>query len=169
MTSATPSRQQLWRNIVFVILVPGVVAGLIPWLITGYELHDWGTWAWVVIPVAAVLIAAGSAVLLYGVWRFATEGRGTPAPVAPTQELVIGGPYRYVRNPMYLGVGAVIIGQALLSPSWAMLAYTLAFGVAVFAFVRLYEEPTLHRTFGEQYAKYVADVPGWWPRRPSSR
>src|SRR5690606_28947906 len=109
---------------------------------------------------------AGAVVLLHGVWRFATEGRGTPAPVAPTEALVLGGPYRYVRNPMYLGVGAAIIGQGLLSPSWGILAYALGFGAAVVAFVRFYEEPTLLRVFGEPYARYLATVPGWWPRRP---
>ena len=166
MAGAAPRRRDVWRNIVFVVVVPGVVGGLLPWLITGYVLHDWGAWAWLIVPVAAALIAAGAAVLLHGVWRFATEGRGTPAPIAPTEDLVVGGPYRYVRNPMYLGVGAVILGQALLSPSWAIAAYALLFLVAVFAFVRLYEEPTLLRVHGEAYARYRAEVPGWWPRRP---
>jgi protein-S-isoprenylcysteine O-methyltransferase Ste14 len=97
--------------------------------------------------------------------RFVLEGVGTPAPIAPTERLVIGGLYRYVRNPMYLAVGAIIVGQALLLGQLIPLAYAGAFFAAVGAFVRWYEEPTLLRQFGEQYEAYRRAVPGWWPRR----
>jgi protein-S-isoprenylcysteine O-methyltransferase Ste14 len=166
MVNGVPRRREVWRNVLFVIVVPGVVAVLGPWLVTDYVVHPWGAWAWLVVPIAVTLIGVGAAVLLNGVWRFAADGRGTPAPVAPTESLVVTGPYRYVRNPMYLGVGAAILGQALLSPSWAIAAYAVAYGVAVFAFVRFYEEPTLLRVHGEQYRRYREDVPGWWPRSP---
>ena len=147
----------------FVIVVPGVVGGLVPWLITRYEGHDVPT---IVAVIAWAFILEGAAVLLYGVWHFAAQGRGTPAPVAPTQRLVVTGPYLYVRNPMYLGVGAVILGQALLFPSAAIFIYLAAFAVAVFLFVKAYEEPTLQRTFGDEYTEYRAIVPPWFPRRP---
>ena len=160
------TRRDLLRNLVFVILVPGVVGGVVPLLITRYEYagaHPQGAFA---IAVAWVFIAVGSAVLLYGVWRFAADGRGTPAPTAPTERLVVGGPYRYVRNPMYLAVGAVIAGQALLLASLALLVYLAVFAVAVVLFVKLYEEPTLRATFGAEYEAYCAEVPAWWPKRP---
>lgn len=161
-----PTARDVLRNVVFVIVVPGVVGGLIPYLITRYEPRAWGSAATAISIAAWALIVAGAAVLLYGVWRFAAEGRGTPSPTAPTQRLVIAGPYRYVRNPMYLAVGAVIAGQALLFDGVAIVAYLGVFIAAVVAFVKGYEEPTLSRTFGAEYAAYRERVPGWWPRRP---
>ena len=104
-------------------------------------------------------------VLLHAFLRFVVEGFGTPAPVAPPQQLVVGGLYRYVRNPMYLAVTAAIVGQALALGRLVLLPYAAGFVVAAYAFVRLYEEPTLHRQFGEQYEEYRRSVPGWWPRR----
>ena len=164
--TSRPRRGDLVRNAVFVVLVPGVIGGLVPWLISDYERHLWARFDLVVVVLASVLIVAGAAVLLYGVWRFAVDGRGTPSPTAPTERLVVAGPYRYVRNPMYLAVGAVIAGQVLLFYSPALVVYALLFVVAVVVFVKLYEEPTLQRTFGDEYSAYTARVPGWWPRRP---
>ena len=97
--------------------------------------------------------------------RFVVEGVGTPAPVAPTQRLVIGGPYRHVRNPMYLAVTAVIVGQALALGQPALLLYAITVGAAMAAFAHGHEEPTLHRQFGAQYEAYRRAVPAWWPRR----
>ena len=154
------------RNAIFVIVVPGFVAGLGPWLVTRYVRFDWGAWTVPVVIVAAGLILAGALVLLYGVWRFAAEGRGTPSPTAPTEALVVAGPYRYVRNPMYLAVGAIILGQVFLFLMPGIVIYAAAFVVAVVSFVTWYEEPTLLRTFGADYEAYKAAVPGWWPRRP---
>jgi protein-S-isoprenylcysteine O-methyltransferase Ste14 len=146
---------------VFLVLAPGVVAGVIPWWLTGWESDD--LWAPLRV-LGATLIVAGAAVLLHAFARFVVEGLGTPAPVAPTERLVIGGLYQYVRNPMYLAVGATIVGQSLLLGQLGLLAYAAAFGAAVLAFVRLYEEPTLARRYGEQYEAYRRAVPGWWPR-----
>lgn len=148
----------------FLVVVPGVVAGLVPWLLT-----DWaaaGDVPAVSTAVGGLLLAAGSAVLLHAFARFVTEGIGTPAPVAPTEHLVIGGFYRYVRNPMYLAVGATIVGQALLLGRSVLLLYALAFAAVVAAFVRSYEEPTLARRFGAEYDAYRRAVPAWLPRRP---
>jgi protein-S-isoprenylcysteine O-methyltransferase Ste14 len=97
--------------------------------------------------------------------RFVVQGFGTPAPVAPTQQLVVGGPYRHVRNPMYLAVTAVIVGQALALGQPALLLYAIAVGAAMAAFAHGYEEPALHRQFGAQYETYRRAVPAWWPRR----
>jgi protein-S-isoprenylcysteine O-methyltransferase Ste14 len=96
--------------------------------------------------------------------RFVREGAGTPAPVAPTERLVVGGLYRYVRNPMYLAVLAIIVGQGLAFANPRLLAYALAVWVAFAAFVKLYEEPTLKRRYGEQYEEYRRAVRAWWPR-----
>jgi len=91
--------------------------------------------------------------------------RGTPAPIAPTQTLVVTGVYRFVRNPMYLAVLTIVLGQALLFGSWWLVLYAALTLAAVVAFVKGYEEPTLTSTYGEQYLNYRRNVPGWWPRR----
>jgi protein-S-isoprenylcysteine O-methyltransferase Ste14 len=92
------------------------------------------------------------------------EGRGTPAPVAPTERLVTGGVYRYVRNPMYLAVIAIIAGQALLLGQPVLFVYGALAGAAMVAFVRFYEEPELARQYGSEYETYRRAVPGWLPR-----
>jgi protein-S-isoprenylcysteine O-methyltransferase Ste14 len=148
--------------LVFLVLVPGTVAGLIPWALTNWEAQD--TWPPLRV-VGILLIVAGVGVLLHAFLRFVVEGIGTPAPVAPTEHLVVGGLYRYVRNPMYLAVAATIVGQALTLAQPVLLVYAALFGATVYAFVRLYEEPTLRLQFGEQYEEYRRAVPGWWPRR----
>jgi protein-S-isoprenylcysteine O-methyltransferase Ste14 len=102
------------------------------------------------------------------VLRFVREGRGTPAPVAPTVQLVVGGTFRYVRNPGYVAVVSLLVGQALLFGSGAVLLYALAVAVAFHAFVILYEEPTLRRQFGAEYEAYCRKVPRWLPRLHSS-
>lgn len=114
--------------------------------------------------MGALLIVAGAAVLVQAFARFVTEGLGTPAPVAPTEHLVVGGLYRYVRNPMYLAVLAVIVGQALLLGQLGLLVYGALVAAAFVAFVKGYEEPTLSARYGAEYDAYRKAVPGWWPR-----
>jgi protein-S-isoprenylcysteine O-methyltransferase Ste14 len=150
-------------TIVFLFVAPGIVAGLIPWLISGWRRYDWGGAAWVVEPIAWIMIVVGVAFLLYAFALFALH-RGTPAPVAPTQTLVVTGVYRFVRNPMYLAVLAIILGQALLFGRWGLALYGVIVFAAVFTFVKGYEEPTLTSSYGEQYLDYRRHVPGWWPR-----
>ncbi|MDQ5835007.1 MAG: isoprenylcysteine carboxylmethyltransferase family protein [Actinomycetota bacterium] len=138
-----------------------MVAGLVPWLLTSWQVAS--------MPLAlrllgALLIAAGLPVLVHAFVRFVTEGRGTPAPVAPTSRLVVGGLYRWVRNPMYVAVGAVIAGQALLLGSPALGIYLALFCAAVATFVHGYEEPVLRARYGEDYEAYRRAVPAWWPR-----
>jgi protein-S-isoprenylcysteine O-methyltransferase Ste14 len=149
-------------SLTFLVLAPGVVAGLIPWLITGWSAHEW----WVPLrALGAALIAGGLLVLLHAFARFVIDGLATPAPTAPTERLVIGGPYRYVRNPMYLAVTASIIGQALLLGSAALLVYAAAIAAAFATLVRAYEEPTLARRYGDEYRAYCQAVSAWRPRR----
>jgi protein-S-isoprenylcysteine O-methyltransferase Ste14 len=152
-------------SLVFLVLVPGVVAGLVPWWLTGWRFQNPLPY-WVPLRVGGlILLAAGVVVLLQAFVRFVVEGLGTPAPVAPTERLVVGGLYRYVRNPMYLAVAAIVMGQALALGQPILLLYAGAFAVAVAAFVHWYEEPTLRRRFGDQYEAYRRAVPAWWPRR----
>ncbi len=149
-------------SVVFLVIAPGTMAILIPYLLTGYEAGD----AWLPAQaLGATLAAGGAAVLLSAFARFALQGLGTPAPTAPTERLVVTGLYRFVRNPMYLAVTATIVGQWLLLGRPVLLAYALVFVAITYAFVRGYEEPTLHASYGEEYERYRAAVPGWWPRR----
>jgi protein-S-isoprenylcysteine O-methyltransferase Ste14 len=147
----------------FFILAPGIVAGLLPWLLTGgYHLP--------LAPVPGLallgwlLVIAGLPVLVHAFVRFAVEGLGTPAPVAPTERLVVGGVYRHVRNPMYVSVLSIIVGQALIFAYWPLLLYAGIIAAAVIAFVGFYEEPTLARRYGAEYEAYRRSVPGWLPR-----
>ena len=143
------------------MLAPGVAAGLIPWLLTGWRM---GASPVAVRIVGGLLIAVGVAFLLHAFYRFVVEGLGTPAPVAPPERLVVGGVYRYVRNPMYLAVESCIAGQALLVGQPELLAYGALFAAVVFGFVRFYEEPALSAQFGDSYDAYRRSVPGWIPR-----
>jgi protein-S-isoprenylcysteine O-methyltransferase Ste14 len=149
----------------FLVLAPGIVAGLLPWWLTGWRVREPFPYWLPLRFVGVFLLAAGVVALLHAFARFVVEGIGTPAPVAPTERLVVGGLYRYVRNPMYLAVAATIVGQALALGRPILLLYAAAFAVAVAAFVHWYEEPTLRRQFGEQYEAYRTAVPAWWPRR----
>jgi protein-S-isoprenylcysteine O-methyltransferase Ste14 len=151
----------------FLVVAPGVVAGLVPWWLTRWSA---GTSYPVPVRVAgALVITVGAAALLGAFAQFALEGRGTPAPPAPTGQLVVRGLYRYVRNPMYLAVLAVITGQALLLSRPLLLGYAAVVAVAVVAFVYGYEQPTLARRYGAQYEAYRRTVPGWLPRLRSAR
>ena len=149
-------------SMVFFLLAPGTMAGVIPWAITGWSGSRPGLDVFDV--VGGVLVAAGVAVVVTCFAQFVREGRGTPAPVAPTEVLVVGGLFRYVRNPMYVGVGAAIAGQALMFQSVPLAWWFAAFAIAVSTFVVVYEQPTLSRQFGVSYDRYRREVPAWLPR-----
>lgn len=141
------TRQAIAGSALFFIAAPGMVAGLLPWLLTDRYRVPWSTQPGLV-PVGWVLIVVAAALLLHAFARFAFEGQGTPAPVAPTEQLVVGGIYRHVRNPMYAAVLWIILGQALLFSSWALVAYATIAAIAMVSFVKFYEEPTLARRYG---------------------
>lgn len=130
------------------------------------------SWSGIVRPVAnevqqvvGMLIGgAGAAVALWCIFTFASVGRGTPAPFDPPRRLVIQGPYRFVRNPMYIGAGLALAGAALFYESWLLLGYTGIFFLATHLFVVWYEEPALRRTFEQEYEAYCGRVKRWWPR-----
>lgn len=140
----------------FFFAAPCVVAGVLPWWVSGWSAPQF----W---PGIAV-VAAGAFVVLRAFVRFVREGRGTPAPIAPTQELVVGGDYRFVRNPMYVGVVTAILGQALLFLDWRVLGYAVVAWAVMASFVHWYEEPVLRARYGRQYEEYCRAVPAWIPR-----
>jgi protein-S-isoprenylcysteine O-methyltransferase Ste14 len=149
------------------LVVPATVAGVIPWSLTSWEVsHEPGVLGWI---VGVCLIVAGSAALLSAFVRFAVDGIGTPAPIAPTERLVVSGLYRYARNPMYLAVIALIVGQAIVLGTLGLLVYAGGVALTMHTFVVAYEEPTLRRAFGADYEAYCAAVPRWLPRPSRSR
>lgn len=154
----------LLGSAIFLVIAPGMVAGYVPWGICRWHVGAplLGI-SWFRL-VAVLLIAAGLAVLLDSFTRFALQGLGTPAPIFPTHHLVVSGLYRRVRNPMYVAVVALIVGQGLWFGSIPVLAYGIAVWAGVYLFVVVYEEPTLRRNFGSEYEEFCANVPRWIPR-----
>jgi protein-S-isoprenylcysteine O-methyltransferase Ste14 len=149
---------------VFFLLAPGVVVGLIPWLLTRWQAREPAPYWAPMRVLGGILLVAGLIALIQAFARFVVEGLGTPAPIAAPERLVVGGVYRYVRNPMYVAVLVAIFGQALLLGRLGLLLYAGAAWLVVAAFVRWYEEPTLTRRFGADYEAYRRAVPAWWPR-----
>jgi protein-S-isoprenylcysteine O-methyltransferase Ste14 len=162
----------LLKNMIFTIVVPGTITVLIPYWILGRDvaaIPPWGRRQY----LGLVLVALGASVYLRCVWDFAAGGRGTPAPIDPPKVLIVRGLYRYVRNPIYLGVLFVVFGEAVFFESWALVRYGIAMFVIFHLFVIVYEEPTLRQTFGESYERYRRSVRRWVPgkryREPAER
>jgi len=149
---------------VFLFVAPGFVAGVVPRWLTHWKFQPALLNIVLLRWLGVALLLIGAAIVLDSFARFALQGLGTPAPVLPTRHLVITGLYRYVRNPMYVGVAAAIFGQALLFESRDLLIYGLLVWLAFHLFVRFYEEPTLRKTFGEEYDAFCREVPRWIPR-----
>lgn len=149
------------RNLLFTIVVPGAGGGYVPWLIL--TRHNASPHAWYAVPV----IAAGVALYLACVWEFAVVGRGTPGLWDAPRQLVAAGPYRWVRNPIYLAALLIVSGLAALFESPPLLLYAAGLAVAFHLFVLGYEEPRLRARFGEGYEAYRRTVSRWIPRRPA--
>lgn len=149
------------RSLLFLIVAPGMVAGYIPLALLrrGPQIET-GFFAYFAFPLWVI----GGFILLQSFWNFLIQGRGTPAPIDPPKELVVAGFYRYVRNPMYVGVLMILIGHFLWFGFWSLLAYAAFAFIATHSFVTLYEEPTLKRKFGAAYEEYLKRVPRWIPR-----
>jgi protein-S-isoprenylcysteine O-methyltransferase Ste14 len=146
----------------FLVLAPGTVAGLIPWLITKWRFGEGANTSGSVL--GGILIALSLALLIECFVRFAVKGAGTPAPLAPTAKLVVSGAYARVRNPMYVAVTGLIFGQALLFASAGLIAYGIIIWLAFLTFVIYFEEPRLQREFPDDYPAYFENVPRWRPR-----
>lgn len=152
------------RSLLWTILFPGVVAGYVPWRYFGVgdvrlDFQNAGHL------LGVLLIAAGALLLAACIFEFARSGRGTLSPVDPPRHLVVRGLYRYVRNPMYLSVTTVILGETLLTRSAPLAAYWATWFALVNLFVIGFEEPTLRRQFGASYEAYTRQVGRWIPRR----
>jgi protein-S-isoprenylcysteine O-methyltransferase Ste14 len=151
------------RVLFWTIALPGVVTVYLPYLILSQAppptFERWGAPQF----LALVLIAAGAGALLHCIVTFAISGRGTLSPLDAPPQLVIQGLYRYVRNPMYLGVLAILLGEASLFASPALLTYTVGWFALICLIVVAYEEPALRRTFGESYERYCQSIPRWLP------
>jgi protein-S-isoprenylcysteine O-methyltransferase Ste14 len=164
----TDARESLWGpllgTVIFVALVPGTVVGWIPWWLTRWELQPPFLGLEPTRWLGVLLILAGAPFFASFVSRFVVEGRGTPAPIAPTRHLVVGGAFRFVRNPGYVGVVSLVLGQALLFGSGALLVYAALLALGFHLFVLAYEEPTLRATYGEDYERFCREVPRWLPR-----
>ena len=157
---------KLWlflKVLLFSVFVPGTVAFYLPYrILNATGSPAWNSSAWR-LP-ALLLIAAGASIYLRCAWDFAATGAGTPAPIDAPKRLVVAGLYRYTRNPMYLGVGSVILGAAWFFGSLVLLGYLAVVLLTVNAFVLLYEEPTLKSRFGADYDAYCKAVPRWFVR-----
>jgi protein-S-isoprenylcysteine O-methyltransferase Ste14 len=156
----------VFRTLIFTVFIPGFWIVMMPyWLLppgVQPDLRGAGATGW-------LLIAAGIALYFAcAFWGFAVRGKGTPLPLDPPKKLVIEGPYRIVRNPMYWGVGSVVLGEAAIFHSIALAELAVVFAVGVILFVLLFEEPALRRKFGEEYEEYCRKVPRWLPR-PSAK
>ncbi|HTS48216.1 MAG TPA: isoprenylcysteine carboxylmethyltransferase family protein [Bryobacteraceae bacterium] len=148
----------------FLVIAPGTIAGLVPWWISRWKFPP-AFPGQVPLQIAGMLlIVAALPVLLDSFARFALEGFGTPAPVFPTRRLIVTGLYRYVRNPMYVAVFSIILGQALLFGNVRLLEYGALVWLAFHLFVLLYEEPAMRRAFPQDYAVFCKHVPRWIPR-----
>ncbi len=155
----------LIRNLLFTFVVPGAGGIWVPWLILTYGGATPKPVAW----YAVGLIAAGAVLYFTCLWFFASVGRGTPGPWDAPRRFVAVGPYRWVRNPIYISALLIVVGEAWLFLSVPLLVYALAVAVGVHLFVIGYEEPTLRRTFGDTYVQYLHTVSRWIPHPPQSR
>jgi protein-S-isoprenylcysteine O-methyltransferase Ste14 len=152
------------RNVVFTVVVPGLGGAWLPWRLLTRDGSTPTSAAWEAVPV----IAAGAALYFWCVWNFAAVGGGTPGPWDAPRRVVARGPYRWVRNPIYLAALLVVLGEAWLFASPRLLAYAAAMAFCFHLFVTGYEERTLARRFGRAYLEYQRAVPRWIPRRPAA-
>jgi protein-S-isoprenylcysteine O-methyltransferase Ste14 len=158
------SAMNAFKTLIFTVLVPGTVAVLIPNRLVSAAAARGSVALGSFHYVGVGLIVAGALIYLWCAWDFAFAGKGTPAPIDPPKELVVKGLYKYVRNPMYIGVLSLVLGQAIWYESSRLFAYAVVVFLLFSAFVFLYEEPALTQKFGDSYRRYCETVPRWFPR-----
>lgn len=154
----------LLGSVLFLVVAPGTVICLVPWWISKWKVQPMPPGFSIVQLLGVLILAASILVLLEAFARFALQGIGTPAPVLPTHHLVVTGLYRHVRNPMYVAVVGAILGQSMILGNLILVLYAALVWLVSHLFVVLYEEPTLRRKFGAEYAEFCANVPRWVPR-----
>ncbi|MEJ1242447.1 isoprenylcysteine carboxylmethyltransferase family protein [Chryseolinea sp. T2] len=149
----------IWRNLFFTILQPGMVAVVIPWWIAvGLPAYEtWNTQSW----AGLILFTIGSVITLACIYSFATRGAGTLSPADPTTKLVVSGLYRYSRNPMYVGVSLMLLGDSLFLQKQSVWIYAIVVFAAFNIYVIAFEEPRLRKDFGEDYDTYRKNVRRW--------
>ncbi len=152
----------LFKTLLFILVAPATVTIYLPYSLLASRPATAQPGAFRYVGLLPILLGVG--VNLWCAWDFAVTGRGTPAPIDPPKELVARGLYAYVRNPMYVGVLSILLGEVLLFASRTLLWYAAAVFVGFNLFVLLYEEPTLRRKFGVAYERYCARVPRWLPQ-----
>ncbi|MFN2542376.1 MAG: isoprenylcysteine carboxylmethyltransferase family protein [Chthoniobacterales bacterium] len=160
----------------FVLIRAVTYAALFIGFVLVYLPSRFARWSGIVEPattrapqvVGMIMVAIGTLIAFWCVLTFVFIGKGTPAPFDPPRKLVIRGPYQLVRNPMYIGAGMTLAGAALFYESLSIFIYTGLFFLITHLFVVFYEEPTLRRTFGDDYETYRRRVGRWWPGKPSS-
>jgi protein-S-isoprenylcysteine O-methyltransferase Ste14 len=148
------------KNVLFTLVIPGTVGVYFPLVLARGDLPKPG----LALPISLGLFAVAFAIYLWSVWHFASRGRATPLPIDAPKSLMVQGPYRYTRNPMYLALFSALLGWLLLYQNLSLLLYTIAVAALVTAFVIRYEEPHLEREFGDDYIEYKTIVPRWLPR-----
>jgi len=154
------------KTLLFTILVPGTVTVLVPYLLltSGFQLFPVEIGALRVLGLPPILM--GVVTYLWCAWDFTFTGRGTPAPIDPPKQLVVKGLYRYVRNPMYVGITLILLGETLLFEAAVLFLYAGFLLVCAHLFIVYYEEPTLRRLFGASYESYCKSVSRWFPGQP---
>ena len=157
----TSPRLIFFRALLWTVLFPGVVAGFIPWRFFGLREARIAGLADV---AGLVLIGIGLVILLSSIVEFARRGKGTLSPVDPPKHLVVAGPYRWVRNPMYAGVLFILAGESSIVAQPGLVLYATAFVIITNVFIARFEEPYLERQFGARYVEYKASVRRWIPR-----
>jgi protein-S-isoprenylcysteine O-methyltransferase Ste14 len=164
MKTVSPKTRAILGSVLFLVVAPGTVVGLIPWWISKWQVQPLPPGFWIIQPLGLLILAGSILVLLEAFARFAFQGIGTPAPVAPTRHLVVSGLYRRVRNPMYVAVVAAILGQSMMFGNLMLVWYAALSWFVTHLFVVFYEEPTLRKNFGDEYAEFCANVPRSIPR-----
>ena len=149
---------------VFFVVAPTTLAGLIPWAISDWQIQPPFLGLEATRVLGAMMILAGVPVVIDAFVRFALQGLGTPAPIAPPRNLVVTGLYRHVRNPIYVALVAIVLGQAMLFGDWRLIAWCALLWVSFHTVVVAQEEPSLEEMFGREYEAYRAAVPRWIPR-----
>lgn len=162
-SSAPDARRAALRSAAFLVVGPGTVTVVVPWALTRWRM-DPVPGGWATRALGGALIAAGGGALAAAFGRFVISGLGTPIPADPPRNLVVTGLYRHVRNPMYVALEAVLIGETLLLGRPRLLVWAAVLAGGSQAYVRLREEPVLARRFGADYDRYRSAVPRWWPR-----
>jgi len=159
----------IFASAVFLVVAPGSVAGFVPWWISQWQMFPAIFGLEPIRWIGVGLILFGVLIVVEAFARFAWQGLGTPAPTFPTKHLVVSGLYRYVRNPMYCAIIGIILGQGLLFGDARLFLYAAVVWLSFHLFVLGNEEPTLQRTYGEDYAAFCAAVPRWIPRLRARR